>query len=81
MALEACKALMGCLPSASGPLGGATPPEDAAKDARTRMRAWGFVSTQVNGSCLLVLQQCVHSSLRSILHMVPFGETEDLRGV
>ncbi|KAK9794598.1 hypothetical protein WJX73_004152 [Symbiochloris irregularis] len=46
VALEACKALMGCLPSASGPLGGATPPEDAAKDARMRGRAWGFVATQ-----------------------------------
>ena len=52
MALEAIKALFGGLPGEAGPLGGSPPPEDLARAARMRQRAWAFVSSQVPNDML-----------------------------
>ena len=48
VALEAIKALFGALPGEAGTLGGPPPPEDLARAARTRQRAWAFVANQVS---------------------------------
>ena len=67
MALEAIKALFGGLPGEAGPLGGSPPPEDLAKAARTRQRAWAFVSSQVSmlfglwGGCVLLMLLAGHA--------------------
>ena len=73
VALEAIKAMFGTLPSEAGPLGGAAPPEDFARAARTRQRAWAFVSSQARAFawlgyvCQLVWGQVV-LSLAGKLH-------------